>query len=418
MIVSLKVFGQRGLTASVAVLWTCAAAAQPVEVTPTVETEPVPSRGDAADDPAFWVHPTDPELSLVIGTDKNSGLAVYNLAGDEVQFLADGELNNVDVRYGLPLGGQSVDIVAAGNRTGNTIAVYAVDPATGHLADVTAGAIVVGVEEAYGFCLYRSAISGSYYAFVNDKDGNVEQWSLADDTSGQVAGVLVRSFNVGSQTEGMVADDEQAALYVGEENVGIWRYGAEPGAGTDRTQVDSTSGGHLTADVEGLAIYFAGNGGGYLLASSQGSSEFVVYERSLGNAYVMTFEIGSGNGIDSVSGTDGIDVISVDLGPSFPLGAFVAQDDSNDSGNQNYKLVPWDEIAGAGPDTLIVDTTWNPRAVPGDVDGDGVVGILDFLLVLAAWGPCPGPPASCPADVNQDGAVGILDFLIVLAGWS
>ena len=402
----------------VAVLLAAVGAAQAVEVQPTVETEPVPSGGDAADDPAFWVHPTEPGLSLVIGTDKNSGLAVYDLAGVEVQFLANGELNNVDVRYGFPLGGQSVDVVAAGNRTGDTIAVYAVDPATGELADVTAGAIAVGVNEAYGFCLYRSALSGSYYAFVNDKDGNVEQWALVDDGSGHVDAVLVRSFDVGTQTEGMVADDELAALYVGEENVGIWRYDAEPDAGTGRVQVDSTDGGHLVADVEGLTIYHAGDGSGYLLASSQGSSEFVVYERQAGNEYVMTFEIGSGDGIDAVSGTDGIDVINVDLGPSFPLGAFAAQDDSNGSDNQNFKLVPWDVIASAGPDALTVDTSWNPRAVPGDLDGDGLVGILDLLLMLGAWGPCPDPPASCPADVDRDGTVGVLDLLIVLAGWN
>ncbi len=30
-----------------------------------------------------------------------------------------------------------------------------------------------------------------------------------------------------------------------------------------------------------------------------------------------------------------------------------------------------------------------PAACPADVDGDGAVGINDFLLVLANWGPCP-----------------------------
>ena len=30
-----------------------------------------------------------------------------------------------------------------------------------------------------------------------------------------------------------------------------------------------------------------------------------------------------------------------------------------------------------------------PAPLIGDVDGDGIVGILDFLLVLANWGPCP-----------------------------
>ena len=56
-------------------------------------------------------------------------------------------------------------------------------------------------------------------------------------------------------------------------------------------------------------------------------------------------------------------------------------------------------------------------AVPGDLDGDGVVGILDLLALLAAWGPCSDPPNPCPADLNGDGAVGILDLLALLANW-
>jgi len=57
--------------------------------------------------------------------------------------------------------------------------------------------------------------------------------------------------------------------------------------------------------------------------------------------------------------------------------------------------------------------------IPGDLDGDGTVGILDFLALLAAWGPCPGPcPPTCLADLDGDCTVGILDFLILLANWS
>jgi hypothetical protein len=51
---------------------------------------------------------------------------------------------------------------------------------------------------------------------------------------------------------------------------------------------------------------------------------------------------------------------------------------------------------------------------PGDIDGDGSVGIVDFLTLLALWGPCPGP---CPADLDGDGSVGITDFLTLLANW-
>jgi photosystem II stability/assembly factor-like uncharacterized protein len=50
---------------------------------------------------------------------------------------------------------------------------------------------------------------------------------------------------------------------------------------------------------------------------------------------------------------------------------------------------------------------------PADVNGDGEVGVNDFLALLSAWGPCPG----CPEDIDGDGDVGVLDFLTVLANW-
>ena len=57
-----------------------------------------------------------------------------------------------------------------------------------------------------------------------------------------------------------------------------------------------------------------------------------------------------------------------------------------------------------------------PR-IPGDVNGDGVVGITDFLALLAAWGPCADCD-DCPADFDGDCAVGITDLLILLANWT
>ena len=89
----------------------------------------------------------------------------------------------------------------------------------------------------------------------------------------------MRSFRVGSQAEGIVADRERAKLYVGEETVGIWEYGAEPGDGFERKAVASVGDHGLMADVEGLAIYYAPGGKGYLLASSQGSGTVNVYDR-------------------------------------------------------------------------------------------------------------------------------------------
>jgi 3-phytase len=311
----------------------------------TVETEPVPNDGDAADDPAIWVHPTDPSLSLIIGTDKKGGLAVYDLTGRQLQYLPDSKMNNVDIRHGFPLGGQRVALVTASDRVDKRVYIYRVDPATRQLEDVAARPIVTG--GGYGACMYRSAKTGKFYYIVNSERGIVEQWELFDNSSGKVDATKVREFDVGSQTEGCVADDELGHLYVGEEAVGIWKYGAEPDAGAARTQVDTTrSGGHLKRDLEGLTIYYGSDGTGYLIASSQGNNTYAVYRREGDNAYIASFEIVKGNGIDAVSETDGIDVTAASLGPAFPQGLFVAQDGRNDDdANQNYKLVPWQAIA-------------------------------------------------------------------------
>ncbi|MHC4211308.1 MAG: hypothetical protein ACYSWT_16525 [Planctomycetota bacterium] len=58
-----------------------------------------------------------------------------------------------------------------------------------------------------------------------------------------------------------------------------------------------------------------------------------------------------------------------------------------------------------------------PGAGPADIDNDGVVGVLDFLQLLAAWGPCPAAPGCCPADVNGDRQVSVVDFLLLLGAW-
>jgi len=57
-------------------------------------------------------------------------------------------------------------------------------------------------------------------------------------------------------------------------------------------------------------------------------------------------------------------------------------------------------------------------ATVGDINGDGIVGIEDFLFLLAAWGPCADPcPPSCRPDFDGDCVVGIADFLTLLANW-
>ncbi len=291
-----------------------------VSVLATVETDPVPSSGDAADDPAIWVHPTDPSLSVIIGTDKTAtgGLGVYDLAGHQLHFYADGRYNNVDVRYGFHLGNATVDIVGTTNRVDKRIDFYKIDPATRALSRIGSVPTTSAIVTPRGFAFYKSPTSGKFYAFVSDS-GKTDQYELSG-ASGSVTGSVVRQWTLPNPTEGLVADDELQRVYLAEENIGgIWRYGAEPTASTAGTKIASTTetGGTIVQDVKGLAMYIATGGAGYLLAISQGGNSFHVFDRQ-SNAEVGEFKIVAGNGIDAVTGMDGIDATSVALSVGLP----------------------------------------------------------------------------------------------------
>ena len=323
-----------------------------VTVSATVETDPVSTFGDAADDLAIWVHPENPEMSVIIGAQKKHGIEVYDLSGNLLQSRADGRINNVDLRSGFSLGGKQVAVVAASNRSTDSISVYIVDAESRTLIESADGVIPTGMIDPYGMCMYQSAASGQFYVFVNDTDGVVKQWQLTDAGNQKIGATFLREFNVGSQTEGCVADDETGDLYIGEEDVGIWKYSAEPDGGEERTLVDSTDGnGNLTGDVEGMAIYYGQDGGGYLVASNQGADNYALYKRAGDNEFVGIFHVvaDEATGIDGASETDGLDVSSANFGPGFPGGLFVVQDGRNitPDDRQNFKLVPWQRISEA-----------------------------------------------------------------------
>jgi len=314
-------------------------------VTATAETQPVGTRGDAADDPAIWVNAAAPGESLVIGTDKKGGLAVYRLDGSLRQFLPIGRVNNVDVRDGFPLGGRTVPIVTASDRDRNAIVIYTIAPDTLELVDVTDGVVGTNLSEIYGLCMYVEPSSGRHYVFVNDKDGRYQQHELEPRPAGRVGARLVREFRLGGQPEGCAADDVTGWLYVGEETRGFFRVRAAADAPAQLELVDEVGTGHLVADVEGIAIHAKADGTGYIVVSSQGDDAFAIYARAPGNAFVGRFRVTAG-AFDGVSGTDGLDVTSAALPAPYEHGLLVVQDDANTAPRapQNFKLVPWRDV--------------------------------------------------------------------------
>jgi 3-phytase len=206
-----------------------------------------------ADDPAIWLNTAEPARSVVIGSKKaasGGGLGVYDLAGDQIQFLTAGELNNLDIRSNV-FGGKV--FLTATNRTNASLQFFLLDPATRTLT--TAGSTAVGFEP-YGGCLYISPTDGQVYAFVTNRNSpyDFDQYRL-NASGSTVSGTKVRDMKTSTLSEGCVAcDPVGASVFLSEEDKGVYQYNAEPTGGSSRNTVATVGTNGLTADAEGLAI--------------------------------------------------------------------------------------------------------------------------------------------------------------------
>lgn len=78
-------------------------------------------------------------------------------------------------------------------------------------------------------------------------------------------------------------------------------------------------------------------------------------------------------------------------------------------------------IAGFSPNVILQESGWIHNGVayfdlPGDLDGDGFVGIQDLNTVMASWN--QSVPPTHAADPTGDGFVGIEDLNEVLSFWN
>ncbi|MGL6044047.1 MAG: phytase, partial [Sandaracinobacteroides sp.] len=205
---------------------------------------------------------------------------------------------------------------------------------------------------------------GTTYLIPNNKDGVVQAFQVTEGTDGKPAMALKHRWKLATQTEGCVVNDSTGDLYVGEEDVGIWRMSlADPKLAP--TSIQKVDGQKLVADTEGLTLMRDG-GRTFLIASSQGDSAYPVWEIGGGQEitggqyrYMGRFRI-AGGAIDPVTQTDGLDAWSGPIA-GYPEGAIAVHDHcdgdgpndppavvcAGDSQQQNYKLVGWREVKAA-----------------------------------------------------------------------
>jgi 3-phytase len=313
-----------------------------VVVMSAMETAPAGARGDAADDPALWRHPEDAAKSLILGTNKQEGLVVYNLDGSEAARLPIGLINNIDLRQSAD---RSYDVAFASNDQVHAISVFLIDRASG--AVTHRGDVPTGKREPYGLCSARE--DGRDYAGVTYKDGTVEIWAVSASPA-ELAGQLVKTVKLATQLEGCVFDEPQGLLFIGEENHGLWKLAYREEAPVPEL-VDAVGGAAgLVADVEGVSLWRGKDGAGWIVVSAQSANRFVVYDRKSPHTSRGSFSIGENTalGIDEVTHTDGLDVFSGAL-PGYPRGIVVVQDDGNPKSgqDQNFKVVSWADVEQA-----------------------------------------------------------------------
>lgn len=303
------------------------------------------------DDPAIWIHPSDPMQSLVLGTDKgdyNGGIYTFDLRGKRIPektIIGLKRPNNVDVAYGLMLEGEAVDIAVFTQRNGDDIRVLQVPEMT--FIDGGGIPVFVGdtVQSPMGVAMYKRPTTGQLYAIVSRKsgaDGSYLWQYLLQDSAGIVTAQLVRKFGAfkgGKEIEAIAVDQELGYVYYSDEGAGVRKYYADPDSSNTQLALFATT--DFTDDHEGIAIYPTTEGKGYILVSDQQANRFHVFTRE-----------GSAKGAHdhervailpmSTNHSDGSDATATAIGDLYPKGFFVAMSD-----NRTFQIYNWEKVEAA-----------------------------------------------------------------------
>lgn len=304
------------------------------------------------DDPAIWVNPQDRSQSLILGTDKNEDGAVYvyDLNGkiDEKRTVRGLKRpNNIDVEYGLNLGGKKVDIAVVSERLTHKVRVFS-------LPDMKAidnggfpafeGETGEEYRDLMGISCYKNK-KGQIYVIVGRKNGPTNGsylWQyLLEENNGKLSFVPVRKFGKYSgknEIESIAVDDQLGYVYYSDETVGVRKYYADPEKGNKELTLFATTG--FMEDHEGISIYNLNNQEGYILVSDQQNNTFHIFPREgtpgkpHNHPLLKTVHV-------STNESDGSEVCALSFGKKFPKGIFVAMSD-----NKTFQFYSWEAIAG------------------------------------------------------------------------
>ena len=269
------------------------------------------------------------------------------------------------------------DVPANNNRFGNDI-------------DIDGDVILVGAPGSNG----NSMDPGSFYVF-RFRDG-MEPWgdgikiTASDATAGNMFGWRVSV----SGEVALVAANSQG-LFLDSGTAYLFRY---DGAVWNEEQKLTPPA--EAADPSEFARAIALNGSVALVGAPVDNG----VTTSTGAAYVYSFDGSSWIQQARLIASDG--VADDWLGASVALNGDVAVVGAREFSNGPGSAYTYDGLSDGIPDQCQATCPW-------DLDGDGAIGITDFLALLGLWGTNPGGPPDFDGDLD----VGITDFLELLGHW-
>ncbi|MFC5745705.1 phytase [Actinomadura rugatobispora] len=332
---------------------------------------------------------------------------------------AAGRYNNVDIAYGISLSGRRVDVAVVSDRYNDQLRFFVIDPAgtaaRTPLTEVTAPdqsflfnpdrEAVDEERTAYGLAIWQPR-PGETYAVVTQEGTTTVATARIVESGGGLGYTGVQRLSMPSsfplpdgttwvpceepgvlpQLEGVAVDQASGVLYAAQEDVGLWRLQLPLGSGSRPTLVDRVKdfgihdvyddeteecqpvdpkakgygGNLLTADAEGVDIYYGPRSTGYVLVSSQGDDRFAVYERQGRNRPLGSFLVKGVGGVDDINGSDGLAVTNRPV-DGYRQGLLVTHDEPEtgpdvdaDRDATNFSYVSWGAVARAMG--LTVDT--------------------------------------------------------------
>ena len=327
-------------------LCACSQRSAPIPIQPAFATQPV---NDNADDCAIWANRSNPQRSLIFGTNHADGaggaLMVYDLSGKVRQTIGGIEsAGSVDVEYNISIGGRASDLLVLAEQRRQRLRIMRVWPDGSGVEENSEIPVfekqMGDFAEPVGLALYRRPSDGSVFAIVGRKKGPRKgylwQYRLFTDDKARVRGEKIREFgDSAGNIRAVAVDDEAGFVYYADADDSIRKWHADPDHPAAAKEVARFGIDGFRGSRAGIAIYAAANGEGYIVCTDQtgSASEFRIYDRKDPSKLLKVISGGGDTGA-------WLDVSNANLGKDFARGMMVAMNGAA----RNYLVFRWADI--------------------------------------------------------------------------